>query len=91
MTTFSVACADHDHPVCERLGCQCLCHRHATLLAALEALVTQWQETSAHIHRRAVTLDHVPASQSYDYGQDQAFAQCADALATVLATHREER
>jgi hypothetical protein len=65
--------------------------RHTALLAALDALVTQWQETFAHVHRRARTLDHVPASQSYDYGRDQAFAQCADALVAVVAMHREAR
>jgi hypothetical protein len=80
MTTFSVACADHDHPVCERLGCQCLCHRHAALLAALDGWVQELRDY----------VNNPPTHEGAE--RDVQMARVfANRLAAALATHREAR
>jgi hypothetical protein len=54
------------------------------------ALVEQWREQAKLNHARGNQQDHARESQSYSYGSEHAFDQCADELASLLTRPPKE-
>jgi hypothetical protein len=60
-------------------------------LSAIRALVQQWREQAIRLHRDGNERDHVRESQSYCYGQEHAYQDCADQLAALCPAPPEDQ